>query len=350
MPLAPVPETASLTQAAQPARPERRVSRPRRAKKPAPSALRLVGDIGGTNARFAVAEAGTVGEMTVLPTSEHASFEHAVRAYLSAQPAPERIREAAFAIAAPVEGDQVTFTNIRHWSFSVTELKDALGLDRLTVLNDFTANALALPYLAEADREKVGTGQPVAGRPIAILGPGTGLGVSGLIPDKTDGWIALSGEGGHVSLPAETAEDAKIIDCLRARHGHVSAERVLSGQGLVDLRAAIAAIEGTTPPTMSPADITAAALDGTEAFSVRTVEAFCAMLGTVAGDLALTLGAHGGVFIAGGIVPRLGRLFAASAFRARFEDKGRFRDYLSSIPTYVVTHKALAMVGLANLP
>ncbi len=321
----------------------------RRARKPSQPALRLVGDIGGTNARFAIAERGAVGEMTILPTSEHESFEHAVRTYLAAQPDPGRIREAAFAIAAPVEGDSVTFTNIRHWSFSIGALKGALGLDRLTVLNDFTANALALPYLTPSDCDKVGGGKAVADRPIAILGPGTGLGISGLIP--SDGrWIALSGEGGHSSLPAESAEEAKIIECLRHKHGHVSAERVLSGQGLVDLREAIAEVDGISAPHMSPADITAAALDGTEPLSRRTVDTFCAALGTVAGDLALTLGAHGGVYIAGGIVPRLGALFAESSFRARFEAKGRFQDYLASIPTFVVTHKALAMVGLANLP
>jgi glucokinase len=208
---------------------------------------------------------------------------------------------------------------------------------------------MALPYLAPGDRTQVGRGTAVAGRPIGILGPGTGLGVSGLIPSD-GGWIALSGEGGHATLPATSPDEARVIDCLRARHGHVSAERVLSGQGLVDLRAALAEIEGIAAPAMKPSDVTAAALDGTEALARRTVELFCGMLGTIAGNLALTLGAHGGVYIAGGIVPRLGALFETSPFRARFEDKGRFREYLGTIPTYVVTHKALAMVGLANLP
>ncbi len=350
MRLTPVQDAQSRVAAARPARPESRTARPKRARKPTKAPLRLVGDIGGTNARFAVAEAGVAGEVTILPTHDHPSFEHAVRTYLDAQPDPGRIREAAFAIAAPIEGDRVTFTNIPHWSFSVGDLKQSLGLDRLTVLNDFTANALALPYMNPADLEKVGGGQAVAGRPIGILGPGTGLGVSGLIPTEEGGWIPLSGEGGHASLPAESADDARIIEWLRARHGHISAERVLSGQGLVNLREAIADLDGVAAPAMTPADITAAALDGTEELSRHAVNTFCAALGTVAGDLALTLGAHGGIYIAGGIVPRLGAMFAGSAFRARFEDKGRFRDYLATIPTFVVTHKALAMVGLANLP
>jgi glucokinase len=349
MRLTPEREAASPLAAARPTRPESHGTRTKRARKPAARVLRLVGDIGGTNARFAVAEAGAAGEMTILPTSEHPSFEHAVRTYLAAQPDPGRIREAAFAIAAPVEGDRVTFTNIPHWSFSIGALKAALGLERLTVLNDFTANALALPYLRPADLDKIGGGVAVSGRPIGILGPGTGLGVSGLIPSG-GGWIPLAGEGGHASFPAESAEDSRIVEWLRARQGHISAERVLSGQGLVNLRNAIADLDGVAAPPMTPADITAAALDGTEALSRHAVNTFCAALGTVAGDLALTLGAHGGIYIAGGIVPRLGAYFAGSAFRARFEDKGRFRDYLASIPTFVVTHKALAMVGLANLP
>jgi glucokinase len=311
--------------------------------------LRLVGDIGGTNARFALAKNGAVGEMTVLPTHEHATFEDTIRVYLGGLPAAGPIREAVFAIAGPVGGDRVTFTNRPEWSFSVARLRSSLGFDRLDVVNDFTANALALPYLAPDDCERVGGGTAVAGGPMAILGPGTGLGVSGLVP--ADGrWIALAGEGGHATLPASTARESAVIELLRRKYGHVSAERILSGQGLADLYDALAAIDGDNAPPLAPAEVTEAALDGTDARARETVETFCAVLGTVAGDLALTLGATGGVYVAGGIVPRLGTVFAASPFRKRFENKGRMSGYTAAIPTFVVTHRAPAMVGLANLP
>lgn len=310
---------------------------------------RLVGDIGGTNARFAVAENGVVGEMTILPTHDHATFEDAIRTYLHGLAEADRICEAAFAIAGPVAGDQVTFTNRTAWTFSIAALRSSLGLERLDVVNDFTANALSLPYLAPDERVKIGGGAAVAGGPMGILGPGTGLGVSGLVPN--DGrWIALSGEGGHVTLPAATARETAVVNDLRRKYGHVSAERVLSGQGLADLYGALAAVDGESVPAKMPAEVTEAALDGKDGRACETVEMFCAMLGTVAGDLALTLGATGGVYIAGGIVPRFGAGFATSPFRKRFEDKGRMSPYTAAIPTFVVTHKAPAMVGLANLP
>ena len=311
------------------------------------AAHRLVGDIGGTNARFAVATKGVVGEMTILPTRDYPTFEAAVRAYLETCADRGRITEAGFAIAGPVIGDRIQFTN-RAWQFSIAELQARLGLRRLTVVNDFAANALALPYLQPADVEQVGKGVAVPGRPIGVLGPGTGLGVAGLIPTDA-GWLPLSGEGGHTTLPAASARESRIIDKLRETHGHVSAERVLSGDGLLGLYGALAVVEGAKPVARTAADVTDGALKGTDPLAGQATEMFCAILGTVAGNLALTLGAQGGIYIAGGIVPRLGAYFARSPFRARFEDRGRFKAYLATIPTFVAVHKALAMVGLANL-
>jgi glucokinase len=310
---------------------------------------RLIGDIGGTNARFAIAEKGTVGEMTILPTQDHPTFEHAIRTYLEGLSDADGAREAAFAIAGPVSGDRITFTNRQSWTFSIAALRSRLGLDRLDIVNDFTANALSLPYLTPDDIEKVGGGAAVPGGPMGILGPGTGLGVSGLIA-KNGGWIALAGEGGHATLPAASAREAAVVEYLRGKYGHVSAERLLSGQGLVDLHAALATIDGVTVTAKEPPEITEAALDGTDARARETVDTFCAVLGTVAGDLALTLGATGGIYIAGGIVPRLGTVFAGSPFRKRFEFKGRMSPFNAAIPTFVVTHQAPAMIGLANLP
>ncbi len=309
---------------------------------------RLVGDIGGTNARFALASKGDVGDVTVLPTKDYATFEAAIRAYLSGPAKGATVREAAFAIAAPITSDQVSFTN-RDWRFSIRDLQGRLGLDRLHVLNDFTANAVALPHLTTEDLDRIGGGFAVEGRPIGVLGPGTGLGVSGLVATEGGGWVPLTGEGGHVTLPATTAREARVIERLAEKYGHVSAERALSGEGLFAIYSALAALDNAKAVAQTAADVTTRALDGSDRLAVDAVDMFCAFLGTVASDLALTLGAQGGIYIAGGIVPRFGATFAKSSFRARFETKGRFSAYLAAIPTVVVKHKALAFVGLANL-
>jgi glucokinase len=232
---------------------------------------------------------------------------------------------------------------------AVRALRETLGLTHLTVVNDFTAIAHALPHLGAADRRAVGGGEAAPDTPVALIGPGTGLGVSGLVPDGRGGWTALATEGGHVTLPATDARDMAVIDYLRGRYDHVSAERVLSGPGLVNLYEALARIEARDAAALTPAEVTARALLGDDPLCTAAVALFCGFLGTVAGDLALSLGARGGVWIAGGIVPRLGDAFAASPFRARFEAKGRFGAYLKPIPTWVVTHPYPAFPGLAAL-
>ncbi|HLJ21126.1 MAG TPA: glucokinase, partial [Stellaceae bacterium] len=198
------------------------------------------------------------------------------------------------------------------------------------------------------ERVAVGGGEAVPDTPIAVLGPGTGLGVSGLIP--ANGVLApLSGEGGHASMPAADDRESDVLLRLRRRFGHVSAERVLSGQGLVNLYSALADIEGVQVEPYTPAQIADPVIGEREPLCGAAVAMFCAMLGTVAGNLALTLGARGGVYIAGGIVPRLGARFVESGFRERFEHMGRFRDYLAAIPTWVVTAGVPAFLGLAEL-
>ena len=258
-----------------------------------------------------------------------------------------QVGRGAIAVASPIAGDRITLTN-RDWSFSASRLKRSLGLDRLEIVNDFAAIALCIPSLTSRDVLRIGPGKKAAGAPVAILGPGTGLGVSLLVP-AGKGWLPVATEGGHVSLPAADETDAAIIETLRRRFGHVSAERVLSGPGLADLYTVLAALEGRSVEERAPPEVMDAALNGSDPLAIAAVERFCAFLGTVAGDIALTAGARGGVYIAGGIVPRLGNALKRTPFRARFEAKGRFKTYLRDVPTYVITREQPAFGGLKNL-
>lgn len=312
------------------------------------SGLRVIADVGGTNARFAVAEKGTYSELSHVEVSHYPSLQDALAAYLGKLPPAMRPAEAAIAVAAPVFGDKITLTN-HGWSFSIQELERNLRLKSLRVFNDFAATAMAVPHLPQKDVFLVGPECPDAQGPIGILGPGTGLGVCSLIP-YSGGWTVVPGEGGHVTLPTSTALEDEIAAFLRTRWSHVSAERVLSGSGLVNLYQALCSIEGSAPRDFSPADVTDHAIKKTDGTCVRAFEHFCAFLGTVAGDLALTIGATGGVYIAGGILLRFREAFASSVFRERFENKGRFQRLLSGIPTRLVLEESPALLGLANIP
>jgi glucokinase len=305
---------------------------------------RLLGDIGGTNARFALLPAP--GEAFTAPlrlsTDDYPGPHEAIEHYLGLA-GGARPRMAAIGIANPVTGDAVRMTN-HHWAFSIEALRRSLGLERLWLLNDFTALALALPALQPHELVQVGGGAPESGAARALIGPGTGLGISGLFADDT----VISGEGGHATLAALDEAEAAIIAALRRRHGHVSAERVLSGPGLESLYQAMAEIDGVTVDARSAAQITAGALQENDARCAAAVDRFCAFLGSVAGNLALTLGAFGGVYIGGGIVPRLGEHFVQSPFRTRFEAKGRFAEYLARIPAYVIHASYPALTGAAR--
>jgi len=311
----------------------------------------LIADIGATNARFALATSeGGFQRIRVLACEYYPSIEEAIGAYLDDELRLTdigRLRAAALAVAGPVTSDQVTLTN-HPWSFSVSELRRHLGIDRLHVINDFAAVAVAMPYLRSDEREQVGGGTALPGAPIGVLGPGSGLGVGGLVPTAS-GWLPLSGEGGHATMAPVTARESAVLDHLRARFDHVSAERVLSGPGLIELYNTLAELDGVPAVSYTSPQITDPGIGEREPRCREAVDMFCAMLGTVAGNLALTLGARGGIYVAGGIVPKLGAVFAASSFRERFEAKGRLRPYLSRIPTYVVTHPFPAFLGLAAL-
>jgi glucokinase len=251
------------------------------------------------------------------------------------------------AVAAPIGGDEVQMVNIG-WRFSQKALKEELDLKRLQVVNDFAAIAWALPLLTPGDVVRVGGGERVPRKTVAALGPGSGLGVSALVP-AVDSWAVMTGEGGHVAMPATTHDEQDVIALLRERFdGHCSAERVLSGPGLVNLYVALAELAGRGRPTVNPEDVTNLARQG-EPLARKTLAMFFAMLGTIAANLAVTTGAHGGVYIAGGIVPRLVDQLHKSEFRARFEAKGRYRDYLAAIPTHVITAPLPAFRGLRYL-
>jgi len=310
--------------------------------------IRILGDVGGTNARFAVYGGDRhVSRVRILPVDDYATLREAIEAYLAAEGIGKPLRAAALAVASPVTGDAVKLTN-HPWSFSISELQRDLAIERLEVINDFVANALAIPHLRAEESLAIGGGKAVPDSPIAVLGPGTGLGVSGLIPTQ-GGWTALAGEGGHATMAAGTDEEADVLARLRRRYGHVSAERVLSGPGLVNLYQALAEIAGVAVESYTPAQISDRAISDEEPLCRAALEMFCAMLGEMAGNLALTLGARGGVYVAGGIVPRLGARFAESRFRERFESKGRFQIYLCAIPTLVITATEPAFLGLADV-
>ena len=309
---------------------------------------RLLGDIGGTNARWAwqTAPGGALQHSASYPSAQFESVQAVIEQYLKDRHLPRPVR-VAFGIATPITGDRVRMTNL-HWAFSVAALQAALGVERCVVLNDFAAIAAALPALTPADSRCIGGGDAVPGAPVAVLGPGTGLGVAASVQVDSGRHITIAGEGGHVTLAAANAREARVVEQLRQRFGHASAERALSGPGLVNLYEAVCALDALPRLDLKPADVTRQALGGGDAACAEALQLFGGFLGSVAGNLALTLGAHGGVYIGGGIVPRLGTAFDSQSFRQRFEDKGRFRGYLERIPTSIITAPAAGLYGAAN--
>lgn len=317
---------------------------------PAAAYPRLVGDVGGSNARFgwvAAPDAG-VTDVESFATKDHSGLKAVVSRYLEAHHRLLSPAACAIGIAGAVTGDAIALTNL-DWSFSVADLRQHLGVDRLLVLNDFEALARALPTLSEAELRSIGDGSAAAraDAPAALLGAGTGLGVSGHFV-AAGRFFPIVGEGGHISLAAVDATEDRLIALLRERFGRVSAERVLSGPGLENLYVAVSAMRGRTAEPLGAGMITERALQGDDADCRATVEHFFAFLGSVAGDLALTLGALGGVYVGGGIVPKLGDWIERSRFRERFEAKGRRRSYMAAIPTWLIVNSSAAALRGAN--
>jgi glucokinase len=311
--------------------------------------VRLLADIGGTNARFALETGpGRFEAIEVLSCQGHATLADAIRAYLALPGVAglhAGIRHAAIAIANPITGDQVRMTN-HHWAFSIEALRQECGFDTLVVVNDFSALARSLPHLGKQKRQ-VGGGAPVLDAPLGLLGAGTGLGVSGLIP-CANSWTALRSEGGHVSFSPANELEVAILQYAWREYEHVSSERLLSGAGVELIYRALSERAGR-PDSLSAPEISRRALAGECGLCDEVLEAFCGMLGTAAGNLAITLGAQGGVYIGGGIVPRLGERFMSSSFRRRFEQKGRFSAYLAEVPTYVITADYPAFLGVSAI-
>ena len=317
-------------------------------------------DIGGTNARFGWLDGPgqTVAQVRQLSVPGFTGPAEAARSYLDALQAAmggayRAPRHAAFAVATAVAGDRIAFTN-SHWDFSRRQVQAALGLRSLLMLNDFESLALSLPCLGEPQlRRAAAAPDPLPaltdGSVLAVVGPGTGLGV-GAVVRTAAGWVALPGEGGHATLaPADDLESA-VLAQVRRQYAHVSAERLLSGIGLPVLHQALGAVQGAAPAPLTAAQIVdagKAAGEGADALCSQTLDLFCALLGGFAGNVALTLGARGGLFIGGGIAPRFADRFLASAFRQRFEAKGRFRGYLAAIPTPLIIDTLAALTGAA---
>ncbi|MFH1805181.1 MAG: glucokinase [Pseudomonadota bacterium] len=309
--------------------------------------MRLVGDIGGTNARFAWLDHNNDPHTPMtLAVRDYPAIGDAIRDFI-AKTGGDQLTECAVAVACPAMADMIRFTN-NPWVFSKQALKDEFGLDRLVVVNDFTGLAMSVPYLGDDDLITLfdGPGQP--GLPLAVIGAGTGLGVSGLLPH--DGhWIPVQGEGGHVSLPAVDDLDYEIVKFLTRELGRVSAERILSGMGIENLYRALAAIEGVDVTPLTAAEIVEAAMMRHDPLCCQVLERFCLFLGGVAGDLVLTLGAFGGVYIGGGIGPRIAGFMKQSGLKERMIAKGRFRDLMNDVPVRLMTAKYPALIGCARI-
>jgi glucokinase len=308
---------------------------------------RLLADIGATHARFALESApGVLRNVAVLLCDDYPGIVPLLNAYLE-QLGGVRISHAAFALANPISGDFIRMTN-RDWQFSTDEVRRALGLATLLIVNDFTALAMALPGFKPDDLLQIGGGTPQEHAVAGVLGPGTGLGVSGVIP-TVDGFVTLGSEGGHVNFAPADEREFAILQYAWREWQHVSNERLISGPGMEIIYRALAQRNGVQAPARNAADIVSSALEQNDPLCLEVLECFAGMLGGAAANLAVTLGAFGGIFIGGGIVPRVAQWFATSPFRARFEAKGRFSSYLAQIPTYVIMTPNPALYGVASI-
>lgn len=308
----------------------------------------VVADIGGTNARFALTRGlnaqGTfdLEQQVTYATEDYATMQACLAAYI-AQLKDASPKHVCLAIAGPVMGDNISMTNLS-WEWSTSAVKTELGLTRLAVINDFTAQACSLPLLRKDDLVEVKAGVEVAGSTKAVLGPGTGLGAAGLLP-VGDKWYPISGEGGHRNLAAESDEEYAIVKRLQTELGHVSLETLLCGSGLLRLHETLASVRGVDASCHSPSAITEAAAKGADKLALDTVNMFCGMLGSASADLALTLGARGGLYLGGGILPRFGQMLHDSPFVARFKAKGIMSHFVAEIPVSLVTHPHPALLG-----
>ena len=308
---------------------------------------KLVADIGGTNIRFGLIRGHqTVTDVIAFRCADYNGPAEASLDYLKQCALPQgTLKQAAFAIASPVHGNIIKLTN-NAWSIDRGSIVRALGIETLKLLNDFEALAFSLPTLVAEDYQTIGAARPSSALPMAVIGPGTGLGVAGVIPCR-QGWIAVPGEGGHATLAAADDFEAEILHAARKEFSHVSAERLLSGIGLPVLLRAVCAVQGMPEIDLPAEEISTQGMSGMNPQCRTAMDLFFSFLGGFAGNVALTLGARGGVFIGGGIVPQLAGSLSASRFRERFEAKGRFQSYLADIATATITAPYPTLRGLA---
>ncbi|WP_295137259.1 glucokinase [uncultured Reyranella sp.] len=306
----------------------------------------LLADVGGTRTRFALLTDGQVGPIESLRTGAYASMHDAAHHFLNGQPDGTIVERAVIAAAGPVSGGRCKLTNAP-WTLDAESLRQSLRLRSARLVNDLEALAWAVPHFGDEDLAVVGEGSAPVGEPVAVIAPGTGLGLSCYFPGTTPRTIAS--EAGHATLAASDAGDAAILEMLRTRFDHVSAERVLSGAGLVNLDAALATRDGHDPAWPTPEDIVRGALYGSAPRHGAVLELFCGFLASFAGDMALTFAARGGVLIGGGIAPHIVPLLRNPSFRTRFAAKGRFAGYVERIPIAVIVRPEPTFLGLAAL-
>ncbi|MFC7734608.1 glucokinase [Roseomonas sp. GCM10028921] len=304
--------------------------------------MRLVGDIGGTNARFALCEPGCAPrEERKLSVAEHPGLIEAAEAYLAGR----AVEEAVFAVATPVLGDGVAFTN-SPWRFTIPEARERLGLRRLVIINDFVAQASAIRGLGTADLRELKPGEADPAAPRVVIGPGTGLGVAFLLGGGGAARV-LASEAGHSSFSPQDETEERILHGLRREFGHVSVERLLSGPGLLRIANGLAEIRGEGPRFASPKEVTERAAGMGDPLCLEATRIFSAVLGAAAGDLALTVLAEGGVYVTGGLCRNLGPLLDREALVRGFTGKGRFAGYLGGIPITQVMRPHTGLLGAA---
>jgi len=315
----------------------------------------LVADAGGTNVRFALVDLDASGSVALrapqkFTSRDFSSIVDAARGYLAAQNLHEAPASGVVSVAGPVQDNAINMTNLG-WRFSGGELDRALGTTQVQLINDYEAIARSVASLKDVDLRVIGPSilpKRDERETVAIVGPGTGLGVGGYARTQKE-LVPLVGEGGHADFAPSDDAEIEILKFLRRKFGHVSNERILSGPGLVNLHEALSDVEGVPYGNVKSPDITAQAIADKNSFCGRVLARFCAILGSVAGDVTLTMGARHGVMLAGGILPAIADFFAASDFRARFEAKGRFEGYMKAIPTRLIVNDNAGLLGAATL-
>lgn len=306
----------------------------------------LIADIGGTNARFGIVDQSGLHDLQTLECKDYGGPAEAAQTYLKNLNKNIAPSVGVFAVAGPVMGDLVNFTNLR-WSFRASRVQSELKLDYFEIMNDFKAVALAIPDIDSSLIQKIGGGEKIEGQAIGVLGPGTGLGVASLIWDGEQ-YIAQPGEGGHVTMAARSLREFQIFEELKVKYHHISAERVCSGKGLENLYAAIRALDKKSAPDRTAKQISKDGMSGACVICKEALDLMLLFLGRRAADLAVTLNAHSGIYIAGGIPTKLGDYFLKSKFMEEFQSKGRMSEKMKQIPVYMVQHDAIGLLGVTS--